>query len=441
MRDARRRSIRFRATAAVVVIALVLGGAGSVAFIAVLEHSLVDGVQNNAETSLETLAGRVEAEGDSVVDAHDDDILVQLQDDDGAVVAHGDDAGGAPLPQHDGSIVTRDDERWLLVSDDLDEIGGSDREAVLVVGGSLDDADDAVATVRSLLLGALPILVVLMGVLAWIVVGRALRPVERMRVDAESVRATNLHARIDEPGTGDEIDRLARTLNGMLARLEDSQRAQQQFVSDASHELRSPLATIRQHAELARLHPQTTSLAELSDVVLSESDRQNDLVESLLVLTRLDENGPGSLAPVDLDDLLLAQAARVRALGGVVVTTTGIGPARVSGDERLLTTLIRNLVDNAARHAEHTVDLHLSSTDAAVTLAVDDDGPGIAPADRERVFDRFVRLDEGRDRDSGGSGLGLAIARAVARAHGGTISVTSAESGGASFAVTLPAAA
>jgi signal transduction histidine kinase len=431
--------MRFRATAAVAAVVLVLGCLGSLAFLALLRHSLTEGVRSSAEQSLETLADRVSAEGVSLVSEHDDDLLVQLQSTAGDVLAHGAGAGGDALPAREGATVRRDDERWLVVSDHVDTVGESTQRATLIVGGSLDDADDAVATVGGLLLFVLPVLIVLVSALAWIVVGRALRPVERMRIDAEAIRATSLHVRIDEPGTGDEIDRLAQTLNGMLTRLDDSQRTQHRFISDASHELRSPLATVRQHAELARLHPGTTSLRELSDVVLAEGERQQQLVESLLTLTRLDENGPRELIAVDLDDLVLAQAARLRSLGGLDVVTTGIGPGPVRGDERLLTSLVRNLVDNAARHADHRILLGLSSTPEAVTLTIDDDGDGIAPADRERVFDRFVRLDEGRDRDSGGSGLGLALVRAVAQAHRGTVTATASRAGGASFVVTLPA--
>lgn len=434
----RRRSIRTRATAWVALIALIVGALGASAFVVVLRHSLHDGVRAAAEQTLSTVSDRIETEGASVVTGQDDDLLVQLQSDSGTVVAHGDDAGDSPLSTADGAIVDREDERWLLVSDGVEAAGIDD--ATLVVGASLDDADDAVSTVVQLLIVVIPIVVVAMALLTWIVVGRALRPVERIRIDAEAIRAANLHDRVVEPGTGDEVDRLARTLNGMLDRLDTAHSAQQRFVSDASHELRSPLATVRQHAELARLYPDETSLSELADVVLAEGDRQQELVNSLLLLSRLDEITPTTRSAVDLDDVVLAEASRVRSLGRVAVDSSQVAAVRMTGDERLLAMAVRNLVDNAARHAERRVRVSTALAGDTVVLMVDDDGAGIPAADRERVFGRFVRLDEGRDRDSGGSGLGLAIVESVVRSHGGTVAVETADGGGARFVVRVPAA-
>lgn len=440
-RTSARRSIRVRATTWVAVVALGVGVVGAVAFVALLHVSLREGVRSAAEQTLEGLSERVEVEGSRVVTDHGDDLLVQLQTEKGVVVAHGDDAGGAPLSTGDGATTVRDDERWLLVSDDVDAAGIDD--ATLVVGAPLDDADDAVATVVRLLLVAVPLVVLLVAALSWIVVGRALRPVERLRLDAETIGSTRVHDRVDEPGTGDEVDRLARTLNGMLGRLDDARVAQQRFVSDASHELRSPLATVRQHAELARLYPDETSLDELAEVVLSEGARQQDLVDSLLLLSRLDEGAsttpsPSVRRPIDLDDIVLAEASRIRSLGRVRVDSSRVVAARVDGDEVLLTAAIRNLLDNAARHALHEVSAGIAVTGATVAVMIDDDGSGVPDSERQRVFDRFVRLDEGRDRDSGGSGLGLAIVQAVAIAHGGTASVDRSPSGGARFVLTIP---
>jgi signal transduction histidine kinase len=343
-----------------------------------------------------------------------------------------DDVDGAPLPA-DG-VVVRDGERRLAVSDEVDDAGG----ATVVVAGSLEDVDEATAAVVRLLLVAVPVVVVLVALLTWVVVGRALGPVERIRRDAEAVGETRGDGRIDEPGTGDEVDRLARTLNGMLGRLEAARRAQQRFVSDASHELRSPLATVRQHAELARIHPDRTSLAELADVVLAEGGRQQDLVDALLVLSRLDERSALDRRPVDLDDVALDEVARLRGRTGARVDASGITACRVAGDARLLALAVRNLADNAARHAASVVSVSTRTDADGVVLTVDDDGRGIPAAERERVLDRFVRLDEGRDRESGGSGLGLAIVRAVAEAHGGSVAVEDAPGGGARVVLRLP---
>ncbi|WP_241534901.1 sensor histidine kinase [Clavibacter michiganensis] len=430
-----------RATTAVALLALLLGAVGAVAFALLLRGSLEDGVRDAADRTLETVADAVATGGPQAVTDLGDDDLVQVLDGDGRVIAHGEDADGAPLPVGGGAdAVVRDGERRLVVADEVDDAG----DVTVVVAASLEDADEAVAAVVRLLAVAVPVVVALVALLAWVVVGRALRPVERIRRDAEAIGSSpgegRAAARVDEPGTGDEVDRLARTLNGMLARLDAARTAQRRFVSDASHELRSPLATVRQHAELARIHPDRTSLAELADVVLAEGARQQDLVDALLVLSRLDEGAALDARPVDLDDVALEEVARLRGRADLRVDGSGIRAARVTGDARLLALAVRNLAENAARHAASTVTVSTAAADDGVVLAVDDDGRGIPAAERERVLDRFVRLDEGRDRDSGGSGLGLAIVRAVAEAHGGSARVEEAPGGGARVVLRLPPA-
>nr|WP_253945392.1 ATP-binding protein [Nocardioides sp. zg-DK7169] len=284
----------------------------------------------------------------------------------------------------------------------------------------------------------------MVGGTTWAVATRALAPVERIREEVEQITGDRLDRRVPEPPSRDEIHRLARTMNQMLARLEGSRERQQRFVADASHELRSPLASIRQTAEVARAHPGALPEGELAEAVLEESGRMQRLVEQLLVLTRAGEaSGEQAAHDVDLDDLALAEARRVRR-GGLGVDTSGIGPGRVRGDEVALGQVVRNLVDNAARHAATTIRLAVredavAGRDPGVELVVEDDGPGIPEAERERVLDRFVRLDEARARDAGGSGLGLAIVREIVTAHGGTVAITAAPSGGARVVVRLPA--
>jgi signal transduction histidine kinase len=247
---------------------------------------------------------------------------------------------------------------------------------------------------------------------------------------------------VDEPGTNDEVHRLARTLNDMLARLNLAQASQQRFISDASHELRSPLAVLRQYAELLRDHPERVEGGELARVVLDEGARLESLVQGMLVLARADEAALHlDRRDVDLDDLLLEEAKRLRGVEGLDVRTTGITAVRVRGDRALLSQMVRNLVDNAARHSRARISLSVRRGAESATLVVSDDGPGIAPDDRERAFERFVRLDPGRAREHGGSGLGLAIVAEIVRAHGGTARIEqSVELGGARLVVKLPAA-
>jgi signal transduction histidine kinase len=272
------------------------------------------------------------------------------------------------------------------------------------------------------------------------VASRALAPVERIRREVELITGDRLDRRVPEPPSRDEVHRLARTMNLMLGRLESSRERQQQFVADASHELRSPLAGIRQTAEVVRAHPGALPEGELAEAVLEESARMQRLVDQLLLLTRADE---GVVAradqDVDLDDLALAEARRV-VRSGLDVDTTGVGAGRVRGDVTALGQVVRNLVDNAARHASSVVSVGVRETGQLVELAVEDDGPGVPDDQRDRVFERFVRLDEARARDAGGSGLGLAIVREIVAAAGGDVGVSSSALGGARFVVRLPRA-
>jgi signal transduction histidine kinase len=321
-------------------------------------------------------------------------------------------------------------------------------EATLVYGATLEQADTAVHTAVLLLAVGVPVLVLLLVAVTWAVTGRSLRPVERMRTEVETIRAARPDARVEVPDTGDEVARLASTMNAMLDRLERSAESQRRFVSDASHELRSPIASIRQHAEVAVAHPERTEVADLADVVRSEAVRLQDLVTGLLELSRLDEGGIRTRRPVDLDDLALDAVARARArvvavppadgdAPAVRVDGSAISAARVLGDERVLAGVVRNLVDNAVRHASARVVVSLTEDDGSAVLTVDDDGTGVPEDERERVFERFVRLDEARSRDAGGAGLGLAIVRDAVRAHGGDATVVTSPLGGARFVVRI----
>lgn len=430
----RPRSVRARATLGAVAVVLAALVAGAVIFASSLGASLEAAVARNGEVRAEELATRVEAEGPAVLGQLDDEIAQLVDEESGAVLAVTDDAEGLDLPATDDPLRTEvDGEPVLVVAEDA----GDDR--VLLLAMPLEDEQEAVATVVGMLAVAVPVLAAVVGATTWLVVGRALRPVDRIRSEVDAISGDRLDRRVPVPASGDEIAALATTMNGMLDRLDDATRAQRRFVSDASHELRSPLATIRQHAELAAAHPATTSTGELASIVHEEGLRLQSLVDALLTLARLDEGAPIAAHPVDLDDLALAEAARLRGLG-VRLDASGIGPARVRGDERMLGQVLRNLAENARRHAASGVAIAVSERDGWALVTVDDDGDGVPEAERERVFERFVRLDEARAREAGGSGLGLAIVRGIVRAHGGTIAVDASPRGGARFTVRLPSA-
>jgi signal transduction histidine kinase len=289
---------------------------------------------------------------------------------------------------------------------------------------------------RSLWVGT-PGLIVLVGLLSWVLVGRALRPVEAIRAQVDEITGTTMHRRVPVPNTDDEVARLARTMNGMLDRLQGASARQLAFVSDASHELRSPVSVIRTELEVASADGDQADWPAVAQRTLGETDRLGRLVDDLLALARLDEaQGSPKRVPVDIDDLVLEESTRTHR---VPVRTAGVSAGRVAGDARQLTQVVRNLVDNAQRHAATQVAVSLRREDDELVLDVDDDGPGIPEAERENVFDRFTRLDEGRGRADGGAGLGLAVVRRIVEHHGGTVSVGDSELGGASFVVRLPA--
>jgi signal transduction histidine kinase len=240
------------------------------------------------------------------------------------------------------------------------------------------------------------------------------------------------------PEKRDEISALALTMNEMLARIEAGHSAQQRFVGDASHELRSPLTTIISALEMAVAHPDLLDDELAKTTLLPEAHRMQALVDDLLLLARADERGlTMAHDDVDLDDLVLAEAERLSRETSLGIRTD-IVPTRVVGDAPRLSRMLRNLLDNAARHATSEVSVCTLTCGEHVVLTVDDDGPGIAPADRERVFDRFVRLDAGRSRSSGGAGLGLAIVREIVAAHQGSVRIGDRPGGGTRVTVQLP---
>ncbi|WP_051222525.1 sensor histidine kinase [Agrococcus lahaulensis] len=435
-RAGRRPSIRLRIVAAAVAVVAVALGVGAATLVWTLERMLQASVAEQLADELDALAQGVD-EGTIQTAAlvqRDDDVLVALRSPT-SVVVNTDAAAALPVPEGRAPVTaTVDGERFVVVAAEVDA-------GTIVVARSLAPVDDAARSATALLAVAVPLAVILVATVVWIVVDRALAHVDRMRAQVDDIDATGLDRRIETTSRGDELDRLAATMNRMLDRIEADARSRRRFVSDASHELRSPLASMRQFAELARAHPDAVRPDELTDVVLQEGERMHGIVEALLLLARLDERGAasGQRQPVDLDDLALAEVARVRALGRAAVGAA-VRAAPVEGDARLLGLACRNLVDNALRHARDRIALGSGVRDGRAMLWVDDDGAGVPVEERERVFERFVRLDEARARDDGGAGLGLAIARQVARAYGGDAWVTDAPLGGARFVLELPAA-
>jgi signal transduction histidine kinase len=293
-----------------------------------------------------------------------------------------------------------------------------------LIGRGLDALDDSTAAVTAGLAVGVPLLLLVVGVTTWRIVGLALAPVEAIRAEVDEISTTQLHRRVPEPGSGDEIGRLAATMNRMLDRLGRAYARQKQFVADASHELRSPIASLRQNAEVELAHP--GSVSNLAAVTLAETARMQALVEDFLLLARADERALRT-RPVDLDALVQAEDP-----------AAVVSPVRIEANEAALRRVLHNLGENARRYARSQIAWTATASDGYAVVHVDDDGPGVPEADRVRIFHRFVRLDPARSRTDGGSGLGLAIVAEIVAAHGGTVEVTDGPLGGARFTITIP---
>jgi signal transduction histidine kinase len=441
-------TVRVRTTVGatlVVGLALVIG---AFAVLAGLRRTLTDDVQTTARLRAEDVAALLRAgtapEHLAIDDT--DDSAIQVLDEHGATIggstnvvhrpAMADVPAGGAVTVHDLHI---DAGAYRVVA--ASAMHAHQRFTVLAAE-SLEPVDEGTDAVIHAFAIGIPLLMLLVAGTTWIVAGRALRPVEAIREEVGSIAdEDDLGRRVPEPTSGDEVARLAHTMNEMLARLEAARSRQQRFVSDASHELRSPLATIRHELELLLADPDRTEVVPMAEGLMAECLRMQALVDDLLLLARSDEGSPSTRRrAVDLDDLVLAEASRLRSRGLVQVDTAHVSAGQVVGDEGQLTRMVRNLADNAERHAQGVVGFDLGGHDGVVVLAVHDDGPGIEPADRERVFERFTRLDAARGRGTGGAGLGLAIVAQVAAAHDGSVVVEDAPGGGARFTVTLPSA-
>ena len=307
------------------------------------------------------------------------------------------------------------------------------------VATSLGQVDLTTARLAVLLVLGLPVLLMVVAAAIWRAVGRALRPVEQIRASAAAIHGTQLGARVPTPHSGDEIARLAQTMNAMLARIQGATLRQREFVGDASHELRSPLAALQTELDVALVYPDGEDPGTVLAGMSVQTERMSSVLDGLLYFARADEGAPqAGHGPVDLDELLLAEAGRLRT-AGATVTVVGPDAVRIQGSRSDLTRLMRNLGDNAAAHARSTVTLGLSIQDQQAVLSVADDGPGVPAADRERIFERFLRLDTARARTAagGGAGLGLAICRQIVLRHKGNITAAGS-SHGACFTVQLP---
>lgn len=371
----------------------------------------------------------------------DSGVLVQVLDPSGHVLASSANINGEPPLFATAASTDRVTVRSISAIPGADP--GSYRLASLRVftpGGtvtvyaarSLSDIMASVDKLSAALLVGAPFLIALLSGIVWILVGRALRPVEAMRQAVRGMPGNQPHQRLSESAGPLELARLAGTFDDLLDRIEAGAAQQRRFLADAAHELRNPVASVLTRLEI---HGSDAALSSEDRARLhADATRLASLVDALLSLARLDAHVAMRTQTLDLDDLVFDNA---RAVTGKNVDLAHVGAAQVIGDRTALDRVVRNLLDNAARHASATVSISLFDDGQAVTLIVADDGPGIPPADRVRVFERFTRLDDARTRDEGGAGLGLAIAHDVVHRHHGVILIEDNHPG-ARFVVRLP---
>ena len=443
-------SVRGRATVLATLVVAVTLAVGAAGMLALYRNQLLAGLDASLEQQAADRARLLDQGSDpaSLVTTQQDESMVWIGTAAGRALATGGSLVpvGDPRPPTVGQTASYEllmaeaepgeDERELAEMR-IASAATADGGRLVLVGAEEEVVDHPVAAVGRLIAVGLPPLVALVAGLTWFTTGLALRPVEAIRARAAEISGTSLGDRVPVPGSDDEIGQLAVTMNSMLDRIESHERSLRQFTADASHELKSPVANLRALVDTADLADPAWDA--LRARLVAESDRLRDLVDNLLFLASHEAGRPVEHpTAVAVDDLLFAEAELLAATGDLAVDLGGVQPATVQGSPAELGRLVRNLVDNAARHARTRVALGVEDDGTGVTVTVGDDGPGIDPAHHERIFERFTRLDEARARDAGGAGLGLAIVRHIADGHGAAVSVGRSALGGAELRVRFP---
>lgn len=430
--------------AAVVLASLVIVGIVSVEL---LYRSMCadvdDAAKARAQAVAEALRKEPPRELESVLLSTDQRVVaVQVVDNGGVVVRRSESSPKDPLimlQENDsrvGVIASIDDDMRVSTA----TVTGRKGQYRVLVGGGIEPIESMVSTVATMLGVTAPVVSVVAGVVTYLLVRRSLRSVDAIRSRVAEISTSDLDERVPVPNRSDEISALAVTMNEMLARIEAGHAAQRRFVGDASHELRSPLATVISALEIAANHPEVFDRQLVRSALLPEAHRMQALVEDLLLLARADEHGlPMRRTEIDLDDLAVAESQRLKRETQLTISAQ-LSAVKIVGDAHGVARVLRNLADNAARYAAGTVMITVSSDVHYAYLEVSDDGPGIPPAERHRVFERFVRLDSARSRQGGGSGLGLAIVAEIVAAHHGTVKIDDRTGGGAAVTVQLPLA-
>ena len=441
-------TIRVTAVATLVLIAGLFGGA--MLFRRALREAQLTELDADARQQVEQLSALVRAAKvpATLPTTRDSPLLLQVVDGSGKVL------GSSPNVSDMHAMVSRTSLRLISsrITRTREMIDGAycrvtttaiaipTGQQFVLVAAPVRSVRAADATLRSQLYAFSPLVTITAAGLLWLIVRRSLRPVDGLRSEVDAISARDLTKRVTAPPVNDEIGRLARTMNSLLDRVQNGSDRQSRFVSDASHELRSPLAGVRTRIEVGLRNPTGTDWPELAKGVLADNVRMERLVRDLLAIAREDNSRPPSRAEIDLDDQVMMEVASSRLLGAIPIDTAGVSGGRVLADPDQMRRVVANLLDNAQRFARSRIFVRVQTIGPDVVLSVEDDGPGIPAAARERVFERFARVGEARNREEGGAGLGLAIVRETALAHGGSTEITDGSAGGAMVIVRLPAA-
>jgi signal transduction histidine kinase len=453
-----RRGIRARAsivTAIALVFAMVLAGlALALTLLVTLTRTLDSATLDRARD----LASQIDSEGFDGAEAQvgsrpGDSTLLQIVDTSNAVVYSSESISGeqslltvADLQIREGTfhklVPFVDNQNFVIAHVTSSTEAG---EVTVVAAQTLSQVSDTITVVLTAFALLAPIFICVVAWIIWLAVGKSLATVDRISTQVTNIESESLHERVTIPVAKDQIQKLTITVNHMLDRLEGSMASQKRFVADASHELRSPLATMRLTLDLESLatNPADTSAdnpAENFEVLNQEVERMTRLVSNLMLLAKSDA-GPSELniSDVDLDDIVYRELSSIRVRTNITIKAN-IEPIKIQGDATRISQVVRNLLENAINYAHDEVHVSIKSVLDGCLIEVSDDGPGIALENREAVFERFVRLDEHRSRDAGGSGLGLAIVAEIVKQHGGTVSISDSPTGGALFKVQLPLA-
>lgn len=455
-----RFGLRSRATGvAALLCALVLVG-GSIVLIGTLERQLTSSRDDLSRSRVLDLLDQAAAgELPKVLRNVDEDSVAQVFTEDGQVVSASENIQGQPpivsttVPVPTGS----DGEARTIQAPDDTEIetyrvwvqsgNGPDGRLIVVEGISLESVQEATSTLRRALVVGVPLALAALCLVMWLVLGRALARLDRIRAEVDAIGHDQLNCRLADDGHRDEVGRLVATMNRMLSRVDTSTQRQRRFVADASHDLQGPLTAQRLSLELALASPGAADMDVLRDDVLGATAQMERLVDDLLVLASVDEGVRALVVAVDLEKIVLEEAMRSGNAAAVVIDTSRVSAGPVQGNPGELRRIVRNLLDNAVQHARSRVELRVYEADGRVSVEVADDGPGVAEVERELIFQRFHRGDPARTRGAAGTGLGLAIARSLAERANGTVElVDGGDNGqdngqldGAVFRLSLPA--